>query len=953
MMPDNQALVAGTGASFVSTHCCAVCSGKTTVRSPRPGRSFARRNEIKIPLLQLLPVVAWYRSDANAMSPGRHHAITAQPHITTAETAGEADMTDVPCMTNRLPTDRPTLNERYFVSFDEPGIQSILAQQSWSARTGGTADNGRPMPQRRAKRTQLRFLPSGWKNPAQCDAKLREQGLVPGWARSNNPLRFLESLLTNPGKTYAEMDRLEAPVLANQGRWTDLRWDQPLNDPNVGLRHRPRIVYDAGNGQPWPPQGIRLFGGSEDDAPAVSGRVVASPILASAAGTRTITVTFDKAVSAGPVQADVSGEGGWLPLGASDANGGRTLTFSLADGVIAAPDGLDGFDNRMPVLKLSRQDGLSVPKAVELQLDVTQLSTVLMSTDDGSAEIGERSFPFGVEPILGAGFDLVAAEWCRRAQPITVTLTPEWLDLPAKSLTSWYADYKRDGAAIIANDNAFKVQASLCGNWGSRKLNGTISIFEEGTGDNSPVAKSLEVTFSDLPANPSDSADPKAWQAWLRIELTGQDFLHQLYWKLVYEKPDINRPYTPQLKSLRIDYRCTDDQLDEQYVLTPFGHRLDDDPNLPGDLEKAPQLYLGFTGIDPGQSLSLYWRLQSPKPLNISWWYLDLSNRWRALDATVVDGTNGLFRSGIWSSVVPADAALTTRWMPAGRYWIRGVVSRTSLSAVAGSSEFPWLQGVHSNSGMAVLHDPDALDHTYFEQVVSAGAINRPVARTDGLARVEQHWPAEGARAVESEQDFLKRAATRLRHRGRVLTFADVKVLLMERYPNVYDVLSSTSLQSELNVVVIPVNGQMDNADPMRPAFNRARLVEMQTYIASLSSPWMILDLFNPLYTDVEVVCEAKFRADVNPDYARRSLWEALERRYMPWASDVNKTVTVGRDLDYYAMVAFIQQLDFVEHVTALTLNGKMESVISLGFNAFILTQSASLHSTGTNGTRP
>jgi hypothetical protein len=127
----------------------------------------------------------------------------------------------------------------------------------------------------------------------------------------------------------------------------------------------------------------------------------------------------------------------------------------------------------------------------------------------------------------------------------------------------------------------------------------------------------------------------------------------------------------------------------------------------------------------------------------------------------------------------------------------------------------------------------------------------------------------------------------------------------------------------------------------------------MQHYLESIASPWVApITVTSPLYRDIEVDFEVRYLAHVNPDYGRRSLWEALTRRYMPWTSDIGGAVSIGGDLDYYAMVGFMQKLDFVEHVTALTLYGAKKTVKNIGIEAFILKPSESLQSIGVNRTR-
>lgn len=718
---------------------------------------------------------------------------------------------------------------------------------------------------------------------------------------------------------------LERALLANQGRCTDLRWRQPA--ANGGASQVARIVHDLHNGLPWPDQGVRLFGyDAEQDSPVLTGRVLSSPLLALGGGTRTITVTFAAQVDAAKISAQASSTDGWLDLTcAPGAAKQLTLTLAATAGPMTPAPGLDGFSAAAPLLRLCRADGQPVPAISKLHVAVQGLPDVLFSTDDGPADIDDRSFPFGVEPVVGAGFNLASADWCGKPGEITVTLTPQWLGLPAESFKKHYEGYKSP-----PENNAFQVQARLNTAGGAQAPIGTAAALFGSADTGVPPGNTVAIKITSFPGAIGNSSDPKDWQAWLSLDLQGDDFRHKDYWSLLAQGKTVKPPYTPELKQLRVDYSCETDKLDEQYELTPFGYRR---AEAAAD-QPAAELYLGFSALQPGQDIALHWQLYSPQPLAPSWEYLDRSNRWRALQATVSDDTGGLFRSGLWRAVLPADAAADAPWMPAGRHWIRAVFAppQPTASAAQDASGYPWLYGLHGNSAMAVLADGDTLEPAHFEQPLPPHSISQLLQPPEGLLQVEQPWPSSGGRRAEPAAAFAQRVARQLSHRGRALTWRDMRTLLLERYPEVYDARlaareSPTPAQHVLPLVVVPAHGRADNAEPLRPAFNPARLDDMRAYLQGLTSPWAELDLRNPDYVDVKLAYELLFAPGVNPDYGRRQVQRALERRYMPWSWDGASPVALGVQLDYYRLLAFIQDLAFVRQVTCLTLDGKHASV--------------------------
>jgi hypothetical protein len=154
-----------------------------------------------------------------------------------------------------------------------------------------------------------------------------------------------------------------------------------------------------------------------------------------------------------------------------------------------------------------------------------------------------------------------------------------------------------------------------------------------------------------------------------------------------------------------------------------------------------------------------------------------------------------------------------------------------------------------------------------------------------------------------------------------------MKSLLLEKYPEVYDVrIAAPVIDKEhpiQRLVVIPSNGKMDNADPLKPAFNPARLKRMTEYLLSLASPWLKLRLENPSYKEVPITYTVDFAEGINVTYGKRELQQALKRHYMPWGWDGASVVQIGEQLDHFEMIRFIQQLKYVEKVKQLTIDGK------------------------------
>jgi len=248
---------------------------------------------------------------------------------------------------------------------------------------------------------------------------------------------------------------LTQPLTANTARITDLRW--VVRDLCVPGGQRARTVLDETAGLGWPKAGVRLFGASPSKAGEAArvdadriverGRIVESPVLAVAGGTRTWTVTLESALSGkgkGALRAAVSMDDVWVSVPCILDGGGKVLTVTLSadGGVPTAVKALDGLVSTAPLLRLTSVTGQFVPKVKTLGVVVAEATDVTCVRDDGTLLSG-GGLPFGETADVGKGINLVSPAWWRLGDKLTqVTLTPSWSGLPTVSFPVWYGPDK-------------------------------------------------------------------------------------------------------------------------------------------------------------------------------------------------------------------------------------------------------------------------------------------------------------------------------------------------------------------------------------------------------------------------------------------------------------------------------------------------------------------------------
>lgn len=399
----------------------------------------------------------------------------------------------------------------------------------------------------------------------------------------------------------------------------------------------------------------------------------------------------------------------------------------------------------------------------------------------------------------------------------------------------------------------------------------------------------------------------------------------------------VDKTVVPPVSSITINNETLTKERYYTRVLTPFGHsdsfqRIDKN-----------ELYLGVNKIYPGQTLSLFFNLNTPQPLDVCWKYLATDNSWYKLDEVLFDGTKGLLNSGIVSVVLPGNASDEATAMPAGCYWIKAEIEPVIESADNGIADYPWLTGVLTNAMTATLKNGDIVD-AQSVMPLPAGAIRYLLRDTPGVKMISQPWDSWGGKAQESSLVFMDRVAQRLSHRNRALSWPDMVTLLKAMFPDVYDVmipsqsrLSSVPALTTQTLVVMPLATKKDNDDPQRPVFNAARLMGMQNVLQQHGSLWQQIVVKNPEYRNVSLSYHVVFRNGVNKDWAEQALRKEIISSFIPWSAGKMAAATLANRIDYYQVVDTLQRQTYVDHVVNVTLDGHKHSITGKDDEVLIL----------------
>ena len=597
---------------------------------------------------------------------------------------------------------------------------------------------------------------------------------------------------------------------------------------------------------------------------------------------------------------------------------------------------------------------------IELQTRVQGVKSLLIYNSHGQLDPSKPFQPFG--PLPSHHSYLVFGNYEIATKNITdLRVNLEWGELPTApdGFKRHYQTYDTqfDNNSFTVTDAVLRDGRWLPDRAGEQQ---TIRLFDTRDDWNkvSPQRTiDLDVAHHFKPiqqslTNDQFRFDVNARNGFFKLALTGPDgaFGHRDYPPLLSRvlssnarrrrpQPIPNPPYTPVLNRMSVDYtakcaihldldrRQDQEPLDEQvFHMHPFGTERIYPETTAGQPHVLPQyrddgnLFIGIRANRPQQRLTLFFHLaENVRPSagggkpDIHWHYL-ATRGWKQLAPSSVlnDTTDGFLASGIVTLALPDDITRNSQIMPQGLLWLR-VSANGDISAM-------------SNMFAVRTH---AIRVTRLEH---NGAIPtkpdwQPLAYTPAIDKLWPIGPIIGGRAKEDPQQLKTRINERLRHKYRASTPWDYERLILEHFPDVFKVKCFSNvvvgqLQPQPGHVLIAVVPQLTSDESARCAMRLVDPLELKRikeFVSRISSPFVQVDVRNPVYERIQVRCTVQFKQAIQSGLFINKVNQAITDYLCPWQGPGYRAqfgwVVRRKDIESH-----IRGLDDVEYVTNFSM---------------------------------
>ncbi|GMQ30006.1 baseplate J/gp47 family protein [Algoriphagus confluentis] len=598
-------------------------------------------------------------------------------------------------------------------------------------------------------------------------------------------------------------------------------------------------------------------------------------------------------------------------------------------------------------------------KSAKLGVDVSGIQNLILQNDQTVLPVGKNIHPFGFRPTKGSHFYLGSREvFSKGLTSLAIQLV--WSGLPSTGdgFKDHYSGYPV--ASNWANLN-FKVEPTLLKDrdW-MKKPSSTpylLSLF--GPDNSNPPSATIKLNLDgsflqNLGPRPEldeiDSWGPDKKQGFLRLSLYGQDFGHSEYPNLFasevlkkLDNPDLplpKEPYTPELKSVSLTYTAEDlftpesGKWSQFFHIGPFGEALIQEKNPPliPQFTAQGELMIGLKNHLPGQSIQLLFHIldgsgnpEKPSPV-VSWSYLS-GNTWKAVDKLdlVIDQTRGLIQTGLIQFTLPKAADSRHTLLPDGHTWLKASVAENA-------DALPKLTDILAQA-IEVTFDNQKNDPNRLAQALTAGTISKLNVSQNQISKIHQPFSSFGGKMAEAEENFYTRVAERLRHKQRAVTKWDYEHLVLEEFPEVYQVkaLNHTYYEGNLQeyralaprhvTLVIIANVQNKNAlDPLRPKASVSLLSKIRESVLKKCSTGVLLHVVNPVYEELQIKTKVRFLPGVDQSIHTKKLEDDLKAFLSPWAFEPTDQFQFEGEIHSSVILHFIEKLPYVDFLSCFEL---------------------------------
>lgn len=572
-------------------------------------------------------------------------------------------------------------------------------------------------------------------------------------------------------------------------------------------------------------------------------------------------------------------------------------------------------------------------KKIRMCVRVTDMKNFQIYNDLGLVDVSQPFSPFGSNVEKGTWFAVGSIEMIEK-RITSVGLNISWRGLPicGGGLAEHYRGYTEGEPGI--DNMSFRVQGEYLSGYEWKAQGEEQYLFRTSESDipvsDDPLIESCTFSISNLSQK--------------GIDLNGRDFSLGMvpsgFYRFILKSPDmgfgvnqyrkifaktmilnsrlktqVDLPQEPiQLSVGMVGLSYTAEaetefvsggtsEIEVRYIQPAYGFSQEGTsfhspiPILNG-VEEGGRLILAFSNTKGLAELSFYVDMHNlnaevDEIPQVGWSYLR-RNGWTQIQPSnvVADGTNGLLQSGYVSLLFP-NRITEDLLDKDGKFWVSAVVEKNYDKCARVRSVFL---------------------NTVRVEVERDGEETAPIAGVLSLLPIS---PVVGYIKAEKKEDRNVRLKETIGHRNRALLRADYEQLILQNFADIDRVKClphiDTKYKDRRNIVTIVVMRKKRDDEEV-PLCTDSELRKIEVFLANYISPFVDVDVINPEYEEVTVICGLKMDSRRVTGETMVKVKNKMHQCIAPWltgseAPTLNKPFTV---MDLRGTVGSFQEISSV-----------------------------------------
>ncbi|PLX24265.1 MAG: hypothetical protein C0599_02580 [Salinivirgaceae bacterium] len=618
---------------------------------------------------------------------------------------------------------------------------------------------------------------------------------------------------------------------------------------------------------------------------------------------------------------------------------------------------------------------------VIIHAKVLGVKNLLLHNNVGAVNANAPFYPFGPVPKVGS-FLVIGNNEIFQKQLEDLKINLEWFELPQES--NGFKDYYKDYRLNVDNASyEVSVSVLENGKWMPEEVDAKqkLKLFRTVDKPESVTPSPKHRLFTETRFNNIDmdllrmvpdfrSINEKpqytsmSKRGFLKLELINpvHAFGHDVYPAIVSDitlensksgflkgktKKDLPRSaFTPQVRSISVDYESIsvismkenftteeENAAGKIFHLHPFGctkvfpNKSIKQINIIPSYDAQGELYLGLANVNPPQQVSLLFEMldefnisSEEEPPVLDWYFLS-NDKWTVLKPSNIlrDDTNNFLKTGIVVISLPDAINQNNTVLSNDLFWLKVSVKKNIEVASRNLS-------VASQVGLVTLIGNDKLHRSnYLDKPIPRYKIQRSVKSIKGVRSVIQPLPSFGGISHEKEKEFQARIGERLKHRNRAITAWDFERLILDRYKQIEKAvclpnMTSNSLNAPGNVLMVVSPFPATVLNSKEPKASSELLFDIKSYIQKHASPFARIEVRNPSYERIRIICSVQFSGSHNNGFYIQKLNEDINN----YLSGNIGSMSLGTQMDKVIycsdVITYLRTLPYVEYITKFSM---------------------------------